>query len=91
MSRLLVISADCHAGLPPERYRDYVDPQYREVFDAALEGFDATAPADALPGIDAMPEPEFMGAEAASVSVGSRPPTVQASAATARKSVPAEW
>ena len=36
MSRLLVISADCHAGLPPERYRDYVDPQYREVFDAAL-------------------------------------------------------
>jgi predicted TIM-barrel fold metal-dependent hydrolase len=36
MDRHLVISSDCHAGLPPERYRDYVDPQYREIFDAAL-------------------------------------------------------
>ncbi len=36
MDRHLVISSDCHAGLPPERYRDYVDPQYREVFDVAL-------------------------------------------------------
>ena len=36
MDRYLVISSDCHAGLPPERYRDYVDPQYREIFDAAL-------------------------------------------------------
>jgi predicted TIM-barrel fold metal-dependent hydrolase len=36
MNRLLVISSDCHAGLPPERYRDYVDPQYREAFDLAL-------------------------------------------------------
>ena len=36
MDRYLVISSDCHAGLPPEKYRDYVDPQYREVFDAAL-------------------------------------------------------
>jgi predicted TIM-barrel fold metal-dependent hydrolase len=34
--RHLVISSDCHAGLPPERYRDYVDPQYREIFDIAL-------------------------------------------------------
>jgi predicted TIM-barrel fold metal-dependent hydrolase len=34
--RYLVISSDCHAGLPPERYRDYVDPKYREIFDAAL-------------------------------------------------------
>jgi predicted TIM-barrel fold metal-dependent hydrolase len=34
--RYLVISSDCHAGLPPERYRDYVDPQYREIFDMAL-------------------------------------------------------
>jgi predicted TIM-barrel fold metal-dependent hydrolase len=34
--RYLVISSDCHAGLPPERYRDYVDPKYREAFDAAL-------------------------------------------------------
>ena len=36
MDRYLVISSDCHAGLPPERYREYLDPQYREVFDAAL-------------------------------------------------------
>jgi len=36
MDRFLVISSDCHAGLPPERYRDYLDPQYREAFDAAL-------------------------------------------------------
>ncbi|MCX5737931.1 MAG: amidohydrolase, partial [Proteobacteria bacterium] len=36
MDRYLVISSDCHAGLPPEQYRDYVDPQYRELFDVAL-------------------------------------------------------
>ncbi len=36
MDRYLVISSDCHAGLPPEQYRDYVDPRYREVFDVAL-------------------------------------------------------
>jgi predicted TIM-barrel fold metal-dependent hydrolase len=36
MDRYLVISSDCHAGLPPEQYRDYVDPQYREIFDVAL-------------------------------------------------------
>ncbi len=36
MERCLVISSDCHAGLPPERYRDYVDPKYRETFDVAL-------------------------------------------------------
>jgi predicted TIM-barrel fold metal-dependent hydrolase len=36
MERYLVISSDCHAGLLPEKYRDYVDPQYREIFDVAL-------------------------------------------------------
>lgn len=36
MDRYLVISSDCHAGLPPEQYRDYLDPRYREVFDQAL-------------------------------------------------------
>ncbi len=36
MDRHLVISSDCHAGLPPERYRDYLDPGYREAFDVAL-------------------------------------------------------
>ena len=34
--RYLVISSDCHAGLPPERYREFLDPRYREAFDAAL-------------------------------------------------------
>ncbi len=31
--RYLVISSDTHAGLPDERYREYLDPQYRERFD----------------------------------------------------------
>ena len=33
MDRYLVISSDCHAGPRPERYRDYLDPQYRDEFD----------------------------------------------------------
>ncbi len=37
MDRYLVISTDCHAGLPPGGYREYLDPQYRERFDAALK------------------------------------------------------
>ena len=36
MDRYLVISADGHAGILPEKYRDYVDPQYRDAFDVAL-------------------------------------------------------
>jgi predicted TIM-barrel fold metal-dependent hydrolase len=36
MDRYLVISSDCHAGLPPEKYREYVDPQFRDAFDVAL-------------------------------------------------------
>lgn len=36
MDRYLVISSDCHAGLPAKRYREYVDPKYRDAFDAAL-------------------------------------------------------
>lgn len=36
MERYLVISSDCHAGLPPQQYRAYLDPQYRATFDAAL-------------------------------------------------------
>jgi predicted TIM-barrel fold metal-dependent hydrolase len=36
MDRYLVISSDCHAGLLPEKYRDYLDPKYREAFDIAL-------------------------------------------------------
>lgn len=33
MDRYLVISSDCHAGLRPEEYRGYLDPQYREALD----------------------------------------------------------
>ena len=36
MDRYLVISSDCHAGLQPQRYRDYLAPKYRDAFDAAL-------------------------------------------------------
>ena len=36
MERFTVISSDCHAGLPPEGYREYLDPQFREIFDQAL-------------------------------------------------------
>lgn len=36
MDHYLVISSDCHAGLPPEQYRDYLDPKYRDAFDVAL-------------------------------------------------------
>jgi len=32
----LVVSTDGHAGLPPHEYRAYLDPQYRERFDASL-------------------------------------------------------
>jgi predicted TIM-barrel fold metal-dependent hydrolase len=34
--RYLVISADCHAGLPTEQYRPYVDPAFREAFDEMI-------------------------------------------------------
>ena len=36
MSRYLVISADCHAGLPNEQYRDWLEPRYHDEFDAYL-------------------------------------------------------
>ena len=36
MERYLVISTDCHAGLPPGGYREYLDPQYREHFDVEI-------------------------------------------------------
>ena len=36
MERFTVVSSDCHAGLPPERYRSYLDPGYREPFDQVL-------------------------------------------------------
>ena len=36
MSNYLVVSSDCHAGPPPERYRGYMDPRYREQYDDFL-------------------------------------------------------
>jgi predicted TIM-barrel fold metal-dependent hydrolase len=33
---ITIVSCDCHAGAPPEDYRDYLDPGYRELFDAAV-------------------------------------------------------
>jgi len=36
VSHYLVISADCHAGLPNEQYREWLDPQHRDTFDEAL-------------------------------------------------------
>ncbi|MBW2271153.1 MAG: amidohydrolase, partial [Deltaproteobacteria bacterium] len=35
MDRHLVISSDCHAGLLPGGYREYLDPEFREAFDVA--------------------------------------------------------
>jgi predicted TIM-barrel fold metal-dependent hydrolase len=34
-----LISADCHAGASVEGYRDYLDPKYREAFDAWRKGY----------------------------------------------------
>ncbi|HVH18365.1 MAG TPA: amidohydrolase, partial [Myxococcota bacterium] len=36
MDRYLVISSDCHAGLPPQRYREYLDAKHHAAFDVAL-------------------------------------------------------
>ncbi len=36
MSRVLIVSSDCHAGLPGGRYRDYLDEDYREAYDRQL-------------------------------------------------------
>ena len=34
--RFLVISADTHAGLPSDEYREWLDPDVRPAFDEAL-------------------------------------------------------
>lgn len=36
MDRYLIVSTDGHAGLPMERYRDYLESKYHEAFDYAL-------------------------------------------------------
>ncbi|MEX1008660.1 MAG: amidohydrolase family protein [Acidimicrobiia bacterium] len=43
MTRLLVISADCHAGPLPEQARTYVDPEFRDAFDEWLADDEARA------------------------------------------------
>ena len=43
MEPYLVISSDCHAGLPTEQYRPYVDPDQRAAFDDMLEARNAAA------------------------------------------------
>jgi predicted TIM-barrel fold metal-dependent hydrolase len=32
----MIISSDCHAGLPNAEYRDWLDPEYRDAFDTHL-------------------------------------------------------
>ncbi len=39
MDRYMVISSDGHAGLIAAEYRNYVDPEFREMFDVAGEEF----------------------------------------------------
>ncbi len=41
----IIISADTHAELPTERYREYVDPEYREDFETYLAEKTAAAQA----------------------------------------------
>jgi predicted TIM-barrel fold metal-dependent hydrolase len=36
MSRYLVISSDCHAGLPNEQYREWLDPKHHQALDEEL-------------------------------------------------------
>ncbi len=33
MEKYIVVSSDCHAGLPIQQYRDYIDPKYRKTLD----------------------------------------------------------
>ena len=37
MDRYLVISSDGHVGLPPERYRDYLEAKYHQQFDETVQ------------------------------------------------------
>ena len=37
MSRHLLISSDCHAGLRPGEYREYLDPKHRQVYDEEVK------------------------------------------------------
>src|SRR5689334_15941382 len=41
MGKYLILSSDCHAGPPAEKYREYVDPEYRSAYDDFLHQADA--------------------------------------------------
>src|SRR5262249_49482162 len=45
--RVVIVSSDCHAGIPRARYRDYLDPKYHSDFDeydASLDAWWETSP-----------------------------------------------
>ena len=41
MGNYVIVSSDCHAGPPADRYREYMDPQYRDRYDEFLAGLAA--------------------------------------------------
>ena len=57
MSRYLIISSDCHAGLPTVEYREYLDPQFRDAFDESVRR--AEAARAAMGGGMGIMDPEF--------------------------------
>jgi hypothetical protein len=50
--KYLVISADCHAGLPAEQYREYVDPNFRDTYDEWISAAQAFSAARMMPSED---------------------------------------
>ena len=42
MSRYLIISSDCHAGLPTREYRSYLESKYHQRFDESVREIEAT-------------------------------------------------
>ena len=41
MANYVIVSSDCHAGPPADRYREYMDPEYRDRYDEFLAGLAA--------------------------------------------------
>ena len=50
--KYLVISSDCHAGLPAEQYREYVDPNFRDTYDEWISAAQAFSAARMAPSED---------------------------------------
>ena len=46
MSRYLIISSDCHAGLPTREYRSYLESKYHSRFDESVRQNEATRAAE---------------------------------------------